>query len=248
MLSEDEVIFNASFLESLLHFECDPPIKNKSHCSNLSDAKGYLNYTNALKYFKGDALNFLLTSCMYKSIENDWKTVISKRTEYFDIVTNKEMKARIAQKFTQYSKAKPIVIFKYIEDFYGDRVENIQTVINSNRGTLILLDFWASWCAPCREESSYFNKLKISFNNDDIKFINISSDKNVQQWKLAVIADNFDKKNNYRVLNEIDPFLINNSVTFFPRYILIGKDGNIISADAPRPSDPELKKLIEENL
>ena len=57
--------------------------------------------------------------------------------------------------------------------------KNNQIDLNDYKGNLILLNFWATWCAPCREEMPSLDKLSIekNFNNLEILPINVGSEK-----------------------------------------------------------------------
>ena len=67
-------------------------------------------------------------------------------------------------------------------------------------------------------------------------------------WKSASEEERLDQQNSFLILNNTESnigkrFRINS----IPRYILIGRDGKIISDDAPPPSDKTILKLIDKN-
>lgn len=131
----------------------------------------------------------------------------------------------------------------------GRTIKDLQSIIAKAKGKTILLDFWASWCSPCRAEMPFAEKLKKEYANKKIIFLNISTDENIQNWQKANEEEGIGSDNSYLLLNsQTSSFVVQNKIQSIPRYILIGKDGKVISADAPRPSDPELKILINKDL
>ena len=51
-------------------------------------------------------------------------------------------------------------------------------IIAKYEGEVIYLDFWASWCGPCKKEMPYSHKLQQTFLGKDVVFVYFSSDKN----------------------------------------------------------------------
>ena len=92
------------------------------------------------------------------------------------------------------------------------------------KGKVVLVDVWATWCGPCRQQIPYLKKLEEEMHGTDVVFGGVSVDesKDKQKWldfiKTEGLKGVFDKK------------------------------GNIVSVDAPRPSSPELKKMLENEL
>ncbi|MET1054489.1 MAG: TlpA disulfide reductase family protein [Pedobacter sp.] len=61
--------------------------------------------------------------------------------------------------------------------------------LSAQRGKYVLLDFWASWCIPCREEHPLLRKLYHDFKNDGIVFVSVSMDTNDKNWRNAIEKD-----------------------------------------------------------
>lgn len=112
-------------------------------------------------------------------------------------------------------------------------------------GKVIYIDFWASWCAPCRVESGNIKKLKKEYASEkDLVFVGIAiADIN---WKRAILEDQPDwlqlRDANGKVAAAY-------GVAGLPRYVLIGKDGKVADHNAPAPGNKaELKIKIDKLL
>ena len=125
-----------------------------------------------------------------------------------------------------------------------------QTVSMSDfKGKVVVMDIWAMWCAPCLAEKPFFQKVEESFKDrNDIVFIGISHDgldrkdvwKNFVEkkgWKNIELLANYDES--------IGKYY---KVEGIPRFMIFDKEGKIVTVDAPRPSNPEFKSLIEQTL
>lgn len=123
-----------------------------------------------------------------------------------------------------------------------------QDVLDLYKGQVIYLDFWASWCRPCKNEMPHSAKLKEKLKGKDVVFVYMSSDQNEAAWRKAVnelniVGENFrTNKNVYQGYNS----LLN--VRYIPRYVLINKEGKIVDENAKRPSHPEIINDIEKLL
>jgi len=131
---------------------------------------------------------------------------------------------------------------------YPDAVKTIDLnkFISSQKGKIIVLDFWAHWCVPCQEDIPYLKELSNEYKNNDVVFIKISIDKEIQAWRKAVIADASTSIENYLLVNADNSSLVkNNSISAIPRYIIFDKTGKIANADAPGPKQVEFKYFLD---
>ena len=114
------------------------------------------------------------------------------------------------------------------------------------KGKLLYVDFWATWCGPCKAEIPHLAKLVERYKgNNKVQFISVSVDENVEAWKKMIAKDNpqwlqfvVSKEQNKKISRDW-------GITGIPRFLLINADGTIYSADAIRPSNPQLISLID---
>ena len=130
-------------------------------------------------------------------------------------------------------------------DFTYPDVNGKQVSLSDFKGKVVLIDVWATWCAPCRGEIPHLKKLEEEMKGMDVIFLGVSVDeaRNKQKWLdfieqeklggIQVFASGWSKITKDYKINGI------------PRFIVIDRKGNVVSFDAPRPSNPALKKMLE---
>ncbi len=113
-------------------------------------------------------------------------------------------------------------------------------------GKVLYIDFWATWCGPCKQEIPHMEKLYEHYkDNPKIAIISISIDTNVAAWKKMVTNDKpawpqfiAEGVQNVKMSNDW-------GITAIPRFIILNADGTINSANAVRPSSPDIIKVLD---
>jgi thiol-disulfide isomerase/thioredoxin len=136
-------------------------------------------------------------------------------------------------------------------DFRFPDVNGKELALSDFKGKVVYIDVWATWCGPCRKEFPAMKELENQYHdNKDIVFIGVNVDisKDIQKWKnflekeqLAGIQIFAGDKANAELMK---PYKISG----IPRFILVGKDGKLVMADAPRPSSTEIRATLDNAL
>lgn len=117
------------------------------------------------------------------------------------------------------------------------------------KGKVAYIDFWATWCVPCCKEIPFMEKVYEKFkDNENIVFVSISQDDNRKAWEKKVDRDNPQWPNFIFDVKTGREFLDAMGINAIPRFIIVGRDGKIISVDAARPSNKDIEKTLNEAL
>jgi glutathione peroxidase-family protein len=117
--------------------------------------------------------------------------------------------------------------------------------LSSMKGKVFLLDFWASWCVPCRFSNKQLVKLYAKYKANGFEILGVSLDDNQNAWKKAVNKD----KITWLQINDNGGWdaltAIKWNINAIPASFLIDKDGNVIAID---PEKQELENKIRQLL
>lgn len=137
---------------------------------------------------------------------------------------------------------KPSPSFENYENYAGGT-----TSLSELAGKYVYVDVWATWCGPCKAEIPSLKKVEEAYKGKNIEFVSISvdEDKDKEAWKTMIKEKEMGGVQLFSDKNWESDFVQAYRIKGIPRFILIGPDGNIVSPDAPRPSDEKLITLFD---
>ena len=122
-----------------------------------------------------------------------------------------------------------------------------KTTLESLKGKYVYVDIWATWCGPCRAEIPSLKNMETTFHGKNIAFVSVSVDaeKDHDKWKTFVTEKELSGIQLYAGKTVLSEFIKTFEVNSIPRFILIDPTGNVVDADAARPSNPKLKEQLD---
>lgn len=132
-------------------------------------------------------------------------------------------------------------------DFNYVTIDGDSLTMASFRGNLVYIDVWATWCKPCIAEHPAMEQLQLRFKDKPVTFLAVSIDSKPDPWRKMVAAKELGGVHLYAPGAWRSSIIEDYGINGIPRFILIDGEGNIIDADAPRPSG-NIAELIAAHL
>ncbi len=116
-----------------------------------------------------------------------------------------------------------------VADFFGPNTEGEPTYLKKNLGKLTLLDFWASWCKPCRYENPNVVRVYNKYHDKGLEIISISLDRDKAKWIKAIEDDKMNWKHISNLKFWQEPIAKKFGVRSIPATFLLDENGVIIA-------------------
>jgi thiol-disulfide isomerase/thioredoxin len=132
-------------------------------------------------------------------------------------------------------------------NFTGTTPDGKQLSLNQAMGKVTLIDFWASWCRPCRAENPYVVQIYDKYQNQGFRIIGVSLDKNKMSWEKAIKDDGLHWSHVSNLKFWQEPIAKLYGVMSIPQTFLLDKKGIIRAKNLRREQlEAKVKELLEE--
>lgn len=157
---------------------------------------------------------------------NFYDTFVEVYLNFSPEIQNSEKGKEMAEKLKYFNQSKVGSIapgFK-LKDINGKTVS-----LDDFKGKkYVLIDFWASWCAPCREELPYIKELYKKYHKQGFEIISITKDEKSDLWKNAIAKEKIESWKHLSLLENKSTIDTDYFVNGIPHKVLIDKNGIII--------------------
>lgn len=234
----------------------------KKHSINKLAENEILNYANAYNYLKvrdgikllpitEEDRKFAITFINYKELSDENKSL---NDTILKIAMSGLENFIPAQHFVEQNnymrklEAQELEV-KYLRNYAELTPETIKadsllaSILKPHKGKVVYIDFWGTWCGPCKEQMSYMPSIKDSLKGENIVFIYLAdnSPEDVRQTivkKYGIYGENTfhynlpakQQRSLYELLN----------INSFPTYLLFNKEGKLVNRTPPPPQQKEL--------
>ncbi|WP_421944291.1 TlpA family protein disulfide reductase [Pedobacter sp.] len=124
---------------------------------------------------------------------------------------------------------KEIKIGGQFADFEQTNTNGKKIRLSDFKGKYVLLDFWGSWCLPCREESPNLVKVYKAYKAREFEILGVAADENKQSWLKAVKEDKMTWENVCDLKGDKNEAALIYGISAYPTNYLINEKGIIVA-------------------
>ncbi len=183
----------------------------------------------------------LLVQSFFQEFEPDMKQI----EELYNGLDPEVKKTKVGKKIAKTLKEMKVVdVGKKAPEFSAPNPEGQVVSLTQSLGKVTIIDFWASWCGPCRAENPNIVAIYNDFHDKGLNVISVSLDKPgaADKWKDAIAKDGMSWTQVSNLKEWEDPIAKMYSVTAIPKMFVLNEYGVVVAKDL---RGDDLRKKIE---
>jgi peroxiredoxin len=179
-------------------------------------------------YFKNNPKSLLSIYAFerFSFFQDDYSLLDKDFSELPDLIKTSVIGKYVSNKI---EGAKAVAIGKTAPNFTQNSIDGKAASLENFKGKYILLDFWASWCVPCRNEHPDFLKIYEKYQAKNFEIVSVSIDEDKTAWINASNADRIGWTNLLDTKGQANEVAVKYGVQAVPANFLINPSGVIIA-------------------
>jgi peroxiredoxin len=178
----------------------------------------------------------------YFNVDENFDFIDKTFEEHKAFIENNEYAKQFYNRFAEYKR---LAIGQPAPEINLPDPSGKNISLSSLKGKVVLIDFWASWCGPCRKENPNVVKLYNQYKDKGFTIYGVSLDKNKDDWTKAIMKDNltWNHVSDLKYWDSAPAVLY--KVDAIPATILVDKEGKILAKNLRGEElESTLKKLF----
>ncbi|MCD8739553.1 AhpC/TSA family protein [Mucilaginibacter roseus] len=203
--------------------------------------KNLAEYNKAAMAFANDNKSSL--AGFYAATSVDPRTYEQQLIAYAEDIKDKFKDNPIIQRFvTQMIAIKPVSVGQKAQDFTIPGIDGKSISLADYKGKYLMIDFWASWCVPCRQENPNVVKQYNLYKSKGLNILGISLDDDKAKWQAAIKADGLAWAHASNLKGFEGPVERMYQITAIPSNFIIDPQGVIVAKNI---TGPQLKEFLK---
>lgn len=154
----------------------------------------------------------------------------SELIAYADLIADEFQNNRYVNEFkAEVDKLRKLAVGQPAPEIEAYTPDNNRIRLSDFRGQVVLIDFWASWCMPCREENPNIVKQYKQFKDNNFTVLGVSLDDNPGSWMRAIDDDQLTWTNISDLQAWSSPLIVDYQIKGIPASYIVDGEGTIIA-------------------
>ncbi|POY36296.1 hypothetical protein C3K47_11105 [Solitalea longa] len=253
---EKNVLHDFKHTDSSAVFDGDTLILKKVLERNTDLLKTLNDFDYIASKSEGYLRNILLANYVYKNIKSKHSAISTQIAVFQKLVSDENIKQKIMAEYQheldRINRLKLPAQANNNNKSANSADSTFQKIIEKYKGKVIYVDFWATWCGPCKAEMPNSKKLHDELKGKGVVFLylGVQSEENV--WKTNIAELKIEGEHFLLNNNDYNALAARFQISGIPHYVLLDKQGRVRDEDAKGPSEAALKDdiiaLLNENL